>query len=164
MAVRPVLLSLDRHSRSAEDLIIGTALVESGLRCLRTPSGGLGLFGIDLDGALAALRDQLGNAKTVEDDAFRRRFNRTVLPEDIKDFAATWHHVPDSQIAMRLATDLRFGAAICRLLYGAVADALPGDAPIDDLASVWAVRYGAGGGDPADFIWAWRELGGQQKG
>ena len=139
--VDPVLKLLDLHSAAASNLLLGTALVESGLVHRRQKGGGpaRGLFQIE---------------PATFHDVYRRYLpRRTGLLARVNGLL-----FPDCPPADQLYDNDRLGCAIARLKYWMCPLPLP---PADDLpalAAYWVRHYNAGGkGTIEKFIAAYRE-------
>jgi len=140
LALRPALVHLGLWSRAAEDLLLGTALAESGgLRWLAQRGGGpaLGFFQIE---------------PATHDDVWRNYLAyRSELAAKTAALAA-----PSPDRTVQLATNLRYAAAIARLIYRRVAAPLP--ITLAARAGYWKAHYNtaAGAGATEHFIAAWR--------
>jgi len=134
--VRPVLERLGLHSPSAECLLLGTALAESGCTSLRQNGGpALGLFQME-----PATHDDIARAFL----AFRPSLKSAVAA-----LAAPW-----PQGAAQLATNPAYAAAFCRLSYLRAPPPLPEPEAADGMARYWKAFYNTplGRGDPARFM------------
>jgi hypothetical protein len=129
--VRPVLNHLTTveprlGSQTAEDLLIGTALVESDLRCLEQQAGpAMGLFQIE---------------PLTASDILER-----YLPDRRPDLLrAVWQMaVPGFHWTVQLPGNMHFGCAVARIKYWMAPEPLPED--IDGLGQYWKTHYNAGG-------------------
>ena len=100
MVIRPALSKINLWSPSAEELVLGTAIVESGLTYIRQWGDGpaLGLWQVepstqnDLDTNFLNYRPELGS--------------------QLMELRA-----PNLSMDENLATNLMYGAAVCRLCY-----------------------------------------------
>lgn len=142
--VRPTLQKLRLWSPAAENLVLGTAAHESGgFQYVRQLGDGpaLGLWQIE--------------PKTHE-DLFARflRFHADLRSAAL-DLRASWPD-PDAQLASNLA----YGAAICRLIYYRAPEALPDANDIAGMAALWKKRFNtpAGKGLEVDWIEHYREF------
>jgi len=140
LVIRPVLARLDLASASAEALLLGTALHESGgLRRLVQGGGpALGLYQIE-----PATHDDLW-------ENFLRY--RPALAERTEALAARW-----PARTTQLATNLAYATAIVRLIYLRVPEPLPVADDLAGLARYWKRHYNtsAGRGTAAAFIESW---------
>lgn len=130
--VRPTLKALDMWSASAEILVVGTALVESGLRYLRQIEGpALGFYQVE-----PATHDDLS------ENWLRYR------PE------IAGNAMLRPRQASRMVYDLRYATAICRLIYWRRPEALPPPRDLEGMAQFWKAHYNTalGKGDPAKFV------------
>lgn len=135
--IQPALETLELYSPAAEELLLGTAIQESGLRHLHQIGGpALGVFQIepfthqDLYANFLSYRPQL-----------RWRLNR-ISPE--RD---------DEQ----LIYNLRYAAAVARLLYYRAPEALPDEGDVEGQAEYWKRYYNTtyGKGKPEEYIAKW---------
>lgn len=142
--VRWVLQHLGLHSQAAEDLVVGTAVHESGgLRFFEQVTGkgdrelgpALGFFQVEL-----ATHDDLHQRFLVYRPDLRRKLLE-LMPER-----------PGAKL--QLAGNTFYGAAVCRLIYYRCPEALPAAGDIDGYARYWKQHYNTwrGKGDPADWI------------
>ena len=142
LVIRPTLQALDLWSPAAEALVLGTAIHESRLICLRQIGGGpaLGLYQIEPATHADLCRNYLNN--------------RPALKERVAAFLAP-SPAPDAQ----LATNLAYATAICRLLYFRAPALLPAAGDIDGLAAYWKAHYNtpAGKGVAAEWAQHYRE-------
>lgn len=135
--IRPTLQRLRLHSPAAEALLLGTALVESGLEALVQRGGGpaLGLYQIE-----PATHSDLWRSYL----AFRPRLAARVLR------LAAGLNPSHSQLISNLA----YATAMARLVYLRRPSPLP---PADDMAALaayWKAHFNtpAGKGTPEDFV------------
>lgn len=142
--VRPVLVHLGLHSAAAENLLIGTALHESGgLRWLRQLGGGpaFGVYQIE---------------PSTHDDIWRNylRF-RPRLNDRVARLAAK-----EPTRAEQLITNLAYATAIARIHYLRVAAALPDAGDLAGLARYWKRYFNTakGAGRAAAFIDTYRQF------
>jgi hypothetical protein len=133
--VRPVLERLNLYSPSAERLLLGTALTESGCAFLRQNGGpALGLFQME---------------PATHDDIFAAFLAfRPALKAGVEALAAPW-----PRGAAQLATNPAYAAALCRLSYLRAPPSLPKPEAADGMATYWKTFYNTplGRGDPARF-------------
>lgn len=124
--VRPVLRFLGLHSRIAENLVLGTALVESRSGYLRQVGGGpaLGLWQME--------------PATHDDIMYNYVYFRPTLRQKLLDLST-----PSTVTigANELIGNLYYGAAMCRVHYRRVPEALPGSFDAFGLAEYWKKYY-----------------------
>ena len=122
--IRPALEKLSLWSLSAEELVLGTAIVESGLTYLKQHGDGpaLGLWQVE---------------PATHDDLYTNFLNyRPELGSKLMQLRA-----PNLSMDENLATNLMYGAAVCRLCYYRKPDALPEAGDIEGQASFWKQHY-----------------------
>lgn len=127
LVIRPALEALHLHSVAAEELVLGTALQESGLRYLQQLGGGpaLGLWQME---------------PATHDDLWTNFLNyRPDLAERVRSLCAT-------PICEALAGNLWYAAAMCRLHYFRRPEPLPEAGNITNMASYWKRFYNTSGG------------------
>jgi hypothetical protein len=108
LVIRPSLSKINLWSPSAEELVLGTAIVESGLTYLRQ-------WG---DGPALGLRQV---EPSTQNDLYTNFLNyRPELGSQLMELRA-----PNLSMDENLATNLMYGAAVCRLCYYRKPDALP---------------------------------------
>jgi hypothetical protein len=142
-AVRPTLQRLGLWSHSAENLLVGTALTESGLRALVQDGGpALGVYQIEP----ATHRDVLTNFLDY----------RLGLAEKVRELRAR-EPDPDEQ----LITNLAYATAICRVIYYRRPEPLPDADDIEGLGAYWKQHYNTprGAGTVTRFVAVYREHG-----
>ena len=108
MVIRPALSKINLWSPSAEELVLGTAVVESGLTCIRQWGDGpaLGLWQVE---------------PATQIDLYTNFLNyRPELGSKLIELRAAGLSLDEN-----LATNLIYGAAVCRLCYYRKAEALP---------------------------------------
>lgn len=137
LVVRPALQHLNLWSQAAENLVLGTAVHESGLKSLHQMGGGPadGFFQIE---------------PNTHDDLFKNTLPGIPdLKQKLLSMAAPW-----PSYEAQLTTNLLYEAAVCRLLYYRAPSSLPAEDDIDGLADYWKQFYNTpqGAGDPA--VWA----------
>jgi len=136
LIVRPVLLGLGMHSPAAENLEVGTALVESDLGYLQQMGGGpaLGLWQME---------------PATFDDHLRYLHSRLDLLDRVRPFAINWPPTADE-----LPGNLYLGAAMCRIHYWRKTEKLPAADDLAGLAAYWKNHYNTkkGAGRITDFM------------
>ena len=134
--VRATLIYMRMWSASAENLLLGTAIQESGLRYLRQHGDGpaRGLYQIE-----PATHDDIADRYLAKHRDIRKRLNTLLAP------------IP-SRID-QLATNLAYATAIARLRYWMDPALLPEPDDIDGLAAYWKRVYNTprGGGRASEF-------------
>ena len=124
MVIRPALSKINLWSPSAEELVLGTAIVESGLTYIRQWGDGpaLGLWQVE---------------PATHDDLYTNFLNyRPELGSQLMELRA-----PNLSMDENLATNLMYGAAVCRLCYYRKPDALPEAGDIEGQAAFWKQHY-----------------------
>ena len=124
LVIRPALEKLSLWSLSAEELVLGTAIVESGLTYLKQHGDGpaLGLWQVE---------------PATHDDLYTNFLNyRPELGGKLIELRAAGLSLDEN-----LATNLMYGAAVCRLCYYRKPDALPEAGDIEGQASFWKEHY-----------------------
>lgn len=143
LVVRPTLEALGLHSPAAENLLIGTALQESGLRWLRQLGEGpaLGLYQMEP----ATCRDIWQNYL-----AFHR------------DLAQRVSRLGDREELGHLVTRLDYATAMARVHYLRRPEPLPDAGDIEGLARYWKGYYNTaqGRGTVGAFILKYRQFAG----
>lgn len=137
--IRPTLHHIGLWSEAAERLLLGTALVESGLLYLVQHGGGpaLGVYQIEPPTHDWLILEWLANR------------SRTDLAATVLGLRAVYPP-PHRQ----LVTNLAYATAVARLRYRVDPAPLPSAENIWGLAAYWKRVYNtaAGKGDPADFV------------
>ena len=124
MVIRPALEKLSLWSLNAEELVLGTAIVESGLTYLRQHGDGpaLGLWQVE---------------PSTQNDLYTNFLNyRPELGTQLMELRA-----PNLSMDENLATNLMYGAAVCRLCYYRKAEALPEAGDIEGQGQYWKANY-----------------------
>ena len=136
--IRPALETIGLYSLAAEELVLGTALQESGLRYLEQLGDGpaLGLFQME-----PATHDDIQTNFL----AYR--------PELLSSLRMLSHLT----IPLMLVGNLWYAAAMCRIHYYRAPEALPEAGQINAQASLWKLRYNtpAGKGTAAEYVANW---------
>ena len=144
LVVRPAIVDLDLWSQAAENLLVGTALVESRLTHLRQLAGGP---------ALGVFQMEPATHHDLWDNWLRYR----------PDITATMTDESASQAidATILIWNLRYAAMCCRLQYRRVPHPLPGAANVAGLARYWKSHWNTlhGRGEPEKFVNLYRRHG-----
>ena len=138
MVVQPALKKLKLWSPSAEELVLGTAIVESGLTYLKQHGDGpaLGLWQVE---------------PATHDDLYTNFLNfRPELGSKLIELRAAGLSLDEN-----LATNLMYGAAVCRLCYYRKPDALPEAGDIEGQANFWKQHYNTifGAGTVSKYVY-----------
>ena len=145
MVIKPALEKLGLWSIAAEELVLGTAIVESALIYLRQHGGGpaLGIFQMEP----ATLHDCYDNYLDYRAD----------LKAKVDGFLAAQPANPDGtpDKDAQLATNLAFATALCRIRYYRAPAAMPSDPnDVNGLAAYWKQYYNTpqGAGTVEQFV------------
>jgi hypothetical protein len=155
LVVAPVLRRIDLWSQAAENLVVGTAIQESGLRLLRQ-----GLKRLDDAGGVALGLYQMEPA--THDDIWTNYIqHRRPLSTLVERLLAR-----DGLLVEQLVWNLAYATAMCRVHYKRVPAALPAAADVDGLSQYWKAHYNtpAGRGSAAAWASAYREHGSESEG
>lgn len=142
LVIRPTLKDLGLWSPAAERLLLGTALVESGLRHLKQIEGpALGVYQIEPATLVDLYRKWL---------AYREAWERKLAAVAVVD-----QHPSD-----QLVTNLAYATAVARLIYYRRPEPLPDPENLAGLARYWKQYFNTpeGAGDPAKFVFLMRPL------
>ncbi|SLN12359.1 hypothetical protein [Oceanibacterium hippocampi] len=144
--VVPVLTALGLNSPAAQNLLLGTAAVESRFRYLRQLNGGpaLGLYQME---------------PTTERDIWDRFLAyRSRLRSMVRGFLVG--EGPSPERHLQLIWNLAYATAMCRVHYFRVAEPLPAADDAEALGHYWKLHYNtrAGAGDVGGFVSAYRRL------
>lgn len=138
LVIRPVIDAMGMGGEAAEQLLLGTALVESDLEWLKQMGGGpaLGVYQME-----PATHDDIwlnwlvhSPGISIKMVPFRTGYNEA--------------HAPD------MVGNLYYATAMCRLHYYRRPEPLPAAGDLDGLAAYWKQWYNTprGKGRPADFV------------
>lgn len=134
--VTPALKEIGLYSKAAMRLVIGTAMTESRLEYLHQVGGGpaLGLWQIE--------------PKTHNDVWENYLLYRLPLAKKLNPFNV------DYKDTNQLIWNLKYGAAICRIIYLRAPAPLPDENNIFGMAKYWKAVYNTelGAGKPEDFL------------
>lgn len=142
--IKPALVALDAYSLAAENLVAGTACVESGCGYFlrQWPAGpALGIF--QIEGA-------------THDDIWENFLkHRPRLHKVVRERVGV---APAPELKERLISDLLYGAMMCRVFYLRVKVPLPAADNLPAMAAYWKKHYntGLGKGTEQKFIEAYR--------
>jgi hypothetical protein len=126
LIIRPTLIHIGMHSVAAEQLVLGTALVESGARHLQQVGGGP---------ALGLWQMEPATCLDLEENYIRHRRDLDLLVEGLRTSTAL------TDGAFELVGNLYYGAAMCRIHYRRVPSALPYAGDISGQARYWKAHY-----------------------
>ena len=141
LIVRPALQLVNLHSESAENLVMGTAAVESRLEYVKQIGGpALGLWQME-----PATHDDIWDRWLT----YRSNFMQVMLAAiGCEGFPA----------AERMIWDLRYAAIMCRIHYRRRPEALPDKDDVWGMAGYWKSHYNttAGRGTVEKFVDSYR--------
>jgi len=144
LVIQPVLSAIGLNGHSAQQLVLGTAAVESGLTYIRQLGKGpaLGLWQMEPATYSSLWHDMLDK---------RPGLKHAVLG------LGPYLNPP---APARLISDLALGAAMCRVRYLWDPHPLPEAGDIRGLAETWKRAYNTrlGAGTPEHFVRAWQRL------
>lgn len=141
--VRPALQYLDKWSVAAERLVIGTAVHESG--GLKYIDQITGPDDQDLGPAYGLFQIEPATYNDLQINYLARHPSRQAA---LMAFVA-----PEPSVHVQLATNLLFGAAVCRLVYYRRPEPLPEDDDIEGLARYWKKHYNTSAGKGTAATW-----------
>ena len=124
MVIKPALEKLHLWSTAAEQLVLGTEIVESALIYIRQHGDGpaLGLWQVE---------------PATDDDLYTNYLSyRQELGARLMELRA-----PALSMSENLSTNLTYGAAVCRLCYYRQPEALPEAGDIEGQAAFWKQHY-----------------------
>jgi len=140
LVINPALDVLELNSQAARELLLGTAIQESGLRYLKQLGGGpaLGLFQMEP-----------ATHKDIWDNYLRYRGELTAR-------ISVLCRLPIEEM---LVTNLLYAAAMCRVHYLRAPDPLPEAGDLEGQAAYWKKWYNTaqGAGTVAHYISNWRK-------
>ena len=146
LVIRPTLAAIGLNGTAAQQLVLGTAAVESGLTYIRQLGKGpaLGLWQMEPATYNSLWKDLLALP------------NRAGLRHAILELGPYVNHPAPA----RLISDLALGAAMCRVRYLWDPHPLPAEDDLDGLAATWKRAYNTrlGAGTPEHFKRAWQRL------
>lgn len=124
--VRPALQHIKLWSHPAENLVLGTALVESRLRYVKQLGGG------------PACGPHQMEPLTHHDMVYRYLLMHPVLRQRVVSLSSSWFLKPNPR---EMIGNWVYAAALCRIRYRCVPDALPrADDPFG-MAKYWKTHY-----------------------
>ena len=137
LVIRPALMEIELWSEAAEELVLGTAIVESRLIYIKQIGGGpaLGLWQIEPD-----------THRDVYDNFLEYREG---LYDQVLGLSA-----PGQTFEENLTSNMQYGAAICRLCYYRAPEALPDEGDLQGQARYWKRYYNTplGAGTEGKYI------------
>lgn len=141
LIVRPTLLHINMHSEAAENLLIGTALVETNTEEIRQLGPGPALSFYQIEPA-------------THDDIWENYLShRPERAYKVRDLIS--HRFANAEIpASELIGNLPYATAIARVKYWRVPEPLPKADDVEGLAAYWKQHYNTehGAGNPAKFV------------
>ena len=143
--IRPTLQHIDCWSEAAEELVLGTAITENYLH---------GHVSLDQDGggpAMGLWQMEPATLKDIFDNYLRYRAN---LKNRVDMLMTVWP-IPEAQ----LSGNLFFGAAMCRIHYRRVKEALPPVGDFEAQGAYYKKYYNTelGAGTAERYVEAWQE-------
>jgi len=139
LIIRPTLIHLDLYSESAENLLIGTAIQESGLFYVKQLKGGpaVGLFQME-----PATHDDIWASFLKYKPELANKIHDIELPH--------WY----GKTAEEMIGNLYYATAMCRVHYYRVKEALPRADNTWELGRYWKQYYNTeqGKGNIRDFV------------
>ncbi|MGE0652904.1 MAG: hypothetical protein AB7P12_14330 [Alphaproteobacteria bacterium] len=141
LVVRPVLTHLALWSTAAENLLLGTALQESGLRFLRQRSNGpaRGIYQID-----PAIHDEVHAGFLAGRPALETKVTALLAPSPSR--------------AEQLVTNLAYATAMARVIYLRCPEPLPADGDVAGLGRYWKRHFHGDTGSVPAFVLHYREF------
>jgi hypothetical protein len=141
LVARPVLTHLALWSTGAENLLLGTAIQESGLRLLRAANDGpgRGIYRID-----PATDDDVHAGFLAERPALAAKVAALLAP------------MPSH--AEQLATNLAYATAMAWIIYLRCPEPLPSADDIAGMARYWKRHFNRGRGSVPAFVLNYREF------
>ena len=144
LVIEPTLKTIGLHSKSAVNLLIGTALTESGLHFIKQVGRGpaLGVYQIEPVTHRSIWVDSLGNHPDMQ--RFLSELTGSIL----------WSEHNADYLNRQLVVDLAYATAIARLVYWRRPEPLPALDDHEGLARYWKDFYNTrlGAGKPEDFL------------
>ena len=122
--IYPALNKMGMWSEAVGELVLGTAIVESNLTCLKQHGDGpaLGLWQVE---------------SATHEDLYANYLNyRPEMMSSLMELRS-----PALNMNENLATNLMYGATVCRLFYYRKIDPLPEAGDIEGLGKFWKKHY-----------------------
>ena len=138
LVIAPTLHFLQRHSATAEDLLLALAAGQSALGCRLAEHGTYGIFQISAEQHQCCWDHYLANDPC--------------LASQVRGLASQHAFLEDPHL--ELAVNLRYATAIAWFLLEAQHIKLPASTDIRRFAQIWQQAF-APQGRPGDFIQAW---------
>jgi hypothetical protein len=146
LVVAPGLKAIKAWSPAAEELVLGTALQESRLKYIKQLGNGpaLGVFQME---------------PATHDDIWK---NYLKYKPELAVGASKLSHSVNSR---SLITDLLYAAAMCRIHYLRVPDALPAEGDFEGQAAYWKDHYNTylGAGTEEEYLESWYSYSGVER-
>lgn len=143
LILRPTLVGLGLHSQAAENLLLGTAVQESGLRKIKQwPTGpALGVYQME---------------PATHDDHYETYL---AYKPDLKFKVLAFSFADGLPDASELIGNLYYATAMSRVHYFRRPEPLPGADDIEGLAGYWKEHYNTfeGAGTTEEFVERWNE-------
>lgn len=143
LVINPVLDSLDLNSQAAQELLLGTAIQESGLTYLCQLGGGpaLGVFQME-----PATHDDIWENFLAYKPDLAHKLQGTAIKKH----------------AMTMVGNLWYAAGMCRIHYYRVKEALPAAGDLESQAAYWKKYYNTsqGAGTVEHYIRNWQRAHG----
>lgn len=140
--VAPVLKTLDLDSLEARELLLGTALQESGLRYVHQLNDGpaLGVFQME---------------PATHDDIWH---NFLSFRPELAQKVVLASYIPMPPLAVYMTGNLWYAAAMCRIHYARIAERLPPAGELALQADYWKRYYNTpqGAGTTDEYMRHWR--------
>ena len=139
--IRPTLMAIGHGAPAAEELLLGTAIQESGLKYLHQIGGGpaVGLWQME---------------PTTHDDCYATYLDyRGPLRASIVSLSVT-------QKAEEMAWNLRYACAMARIKYLRSPLPLPAAGDVEGMAAMWKQCYNSAGGAGSEeqYVKNWRRV------
>ena len=147
--IKPVLEGMELYSLAAEELLLGTAIQESRLTYLKQLGGGpaMGVFQME---------------PATHDDIWENYLEyHQNLAADVACY--TLNCIADRIYASELLGNLYYAAAMCRVHYFRVSEALPAAGDLEGQAAYWKQYYNTpmGAGTVDEYIENWNKYVGE---
>jgi len=142
LVVRPALVQLDLWSRAAENLVMGTAAQESGMRYLKQLGGpAIGLWQME---------------PATYNDIWERWLSKNpAIEERVLQLVSFKNAIKSRTPAVtEMYGNLPYAAAMCRIFYRRIPAPLPAADDVEGLADYWKQHYNSilGAGKPEQFV------------
>jgi hypothetical protein len=141
LIVAPTLTEVGLYSRAAVELLLGTALQESGLRYLKQLDDGPAMGPYQMEPA-------------THDDIFENYLN---YHADMKQRVLRQVREGFEPSAVNMAGNLYYATAMCRVHYWRVPEALPPQGDLSSQAAYWKEHYNTflGRGTQTEYVENW---------